>query len=178
MFAINKQVYSIELNSAAFDDFPRTAPTKITQIRGKIKIFTINYMVKVNSTDLCTSQFAWVCFFFIKSSVIQDSYQTLSSHGNSNAVMVMCTRHLRQARQELFLEELDVEKLEAVAMVSVMNPLNPATLPYGGFTSPVKVYMKTEYCGVCRFIGNCTWDKYETINCTFVPEMVAAYGHT
>ena len=66
MFAINKQVYSIELNSAAFDDFPRTAPTKITQIRGKIKIFTINYMVKVNSTDLCTSQFAWVCFFFHK----------------------------------------------------------------------------------------------------------------
>ena len=39
--------------------------------------------------------------------------------------MVMCTTHLRQARQELFLEELDVEKLEAVAMVSVMSPLNP-----------------------------------------------------
>ena len=75
--------------------------------------------------DLCTSQFAWV-YIFHKSSLIQDSYQALSNHGNSNAVMVMCTRHLRQARQELFQEELDVEKLEAVAMVSVMSPLNPA----------------------------------------------------
>ena len=65
-------------------------------------------------------------FFFHKSSLIQDSYQAISNHGSSNAVMVMCTRHLRQARQELFLEELDIDKLEAVAMVSVMNPLNPA----------------------------------------------------
>ena len=32
--------------------------------------------------------------------------------------MVMCTRHLRQARQDLFEEGLDVDKLEAIAKVS------------------------------------------------------------
>lgn len=83
-------------------------------------------MVKVNSTCVHHSLLGFI--FFHKSSLIQDSYQALSNHGNSNALMVMCTRHLRQARQELFQEELDVEKLEAVAMVSVMSPLNPAVL--------------------------------------------------
>ena len=75
-------------------------------------------------TNLCATQFTWFCksiLFFIKSSLTQDSYQTLSNHGNSNTVMVMCTRHLRHARQGLFADELDVEKLEAVAKVSVMN---------------------------------------------------------
>ena len=83
---------------------------------------------------LHATQFTWVCesILFIKSSLTQDSYQTLSNHGNSNTVMVMCTRHLRQARQDLFVDELDVEKLEAVAKVIVMNSVPSHSLPMIG----------------------------------------------
>ena len=141
-----------------------------------VKMFTIK-LHDEGQLDLCTSVCLGLFFFFFhKSSLIQDSYQALSNHGNSNAVMVMCRRHLHQARQELFQEVLDVEKLEAVAMVSVMSPLNPATR-YPMVDSHLQ-YVKTKYCEVYRFIINCMWDKYTTINCTFVPEVGAAYGHT